>query len=405
MSRDTRLTHPRGRTSPPAPNTRRVAPPGLIASAVAAVFLLSSFWAPLAAQSLRGSANSLAIQNQMAHQHNYTYLATTAQLERFVTAGYLVPVRGNRDFRVHHNVSFPYAREGVRTFLTRLGRQYRSACGEQLVVTSLARPQSRQPYNASSESVHPTGMAVDLRTSRRSRCRNWLENVLLTLERQGVLEATREYHPPHYHIAVFPEPYVQYVASLTDGEEASPVSSAPEASEVAEAPAAPSDPGDADYRRYQVKAGDSLWQIARSAGVTVDTLRAANGLSSERIRPGQQLRIPQAGIEVAANGSDYRVQPGDSLWEIARSAGVSVLDLRVANDLSSEHIKPGQQLRIPEPGVYVAASGLDYQVQPGDSLWEIAQAHSTSVDRIRLENGLRSDGIRPGQVLTVPAGQ
>lgn len=390
---------------------RRVAPPGLIASAAATVFLLSSLWAPLAAQSLRGSANSLAIQNQMARQHAYTYIATTSQLERFVASGYLVPVRGNDDFRVHHNVSFPYARVGVRTFLERLGRQYRSACGEQLVVTSLARPQSRQPYNASSESVHPTGMAVDLRTSRRSQCRNWLENVLLTLERQGVLEATREYHPPHYHIAVFPDPYVQYVASLTDGEEASSVSSAPEAPEassVSSAPEAPepsADPGDADYRRYQVKAGDSLWKIARSTGVSVVDLRAANGLSSNHLRPGQQLRIPQAGIDVASNGSDYRVQPGDSLWQIARSAGVSVLDLRVANGLSSERIKPGQQLRIPEPGVYVASSGFDYQVQPGDSLWEIAQAHSTSVDRIRLENGLRSDGIHPGQVLTVPAGQ
>ncbi len=52
----------------------------------------------------------------------------------------------------------------------------------------------------------------------------------------------------------------------------------------------------------------------------------------------------------------------------------------------------------------MASAGYDYRVQRGDSLWDIAQTHSTSVDQIRAENGLRSDRIQPGQVLTVPAG-
>ncbi len=216
-------------------NTGRAASTSLIGAVAAALFLLSSFWAPVEAQSLRGSPRSLDVQNQMARRHDFSYIATTSQVERFIAAGYLVPVRGNRDFRVHDGVSFPYAREAVRTFLQRLGRQYRNACGEQLVVTSLTRPLSRQPRNASSESVHPTGMAVDLRRSKRSQCRAWLERTLLALERQGVLEATREYWPPHYHIAVFPEPYRQYVADLDSRQEA------------------PSDGGPAGL--YQVRAG------------------------------------------------------------------------------------------------------------------------------------------------------
>lgn len=302
--------------------------------AIAMILFLSCIWAPLHAQTLRGSPRSLDIQNQMARLHDYSYIVTPAQLERFVAAGYLVPIRGNADFSIHSGVSYPYARKTVQTFLARLGSQYRSACGEQLVVTSLTRPKTRQPRNASSESVHPTGMAIDLRRSRRSQCRAWLERVLLSLEQQGVLEATREYWPPHYHIALFPEPYETYVASVENREESR------------------------------------------------DDAPADDGATGE-----------------------YLVKAGDSLWRIARSAGLSVADLRIANELSSNRIHPGQRLRIPDTGIQIASAGFDYQVRRGDSLWDIAQAHSTSVQRIRVENGLNTNRIRPGQVLTVPNGE
>lgn len=303
-------------------------------------FLISTLllvWAipqVLAAQSLRGSNASLDIQNRMARQHDFTYIETSRQVERFVEGGYLVRVRGNADFRLDNEVSFPYARPEVRTFLQRLGRQYRSACGEQLVVTSLTRPQSRQPRNASDRSVHPTGMAVDLRRSNHSPCRAWLESVLLSLERGRVLEATRERHPPHYHVAIFPDPYASYVARITAEDR------------VAEA----------DH--------------------------------------GNEGAIPDS----------YRVRRGESLWSIARSLGVSLVDLRIANGLSSDRIYPGQMLQVPTTEVRMAG-GYSYQVQPGDSLWKIARAHSISVRRLRQENGLRSDRIRPGQVLTVPVGE
>ena len=57
----------------------------------------------------------------------------------------------------------------------RLGGQYRGACGEQLVITSLTRPATLQPRNASERSVHPTGMALDIRYSWDRSCRRWLE--------------------------------------------------------------------------------------------------------------------------------------------------------------------------------------------------------------------------------------
>jgi len=163
--------------------------------------------APAAAQSLYGSHESMVRQNLVAQQHDYAYLRTTQEVVQSIGSGILVAVHGNDDFQLANGeVSFPYARPEVKTFLEQLSSAYHAACGEPLVVTSLVRPISRQPWNASPISVHPTGMAVDLRRSDRHGCRQWLESTLLALEGQGMIEATRERWPPHYHVAVFPDP-------------------------------------------------------------------------------------------------------------------------------------------------------------------------------------------------------
>lgn len=222
--------------------------------------------APAAAQSLRGSTPSLDRQNSVARQHDYTFLSSTRQARSFVDAGYLVRVGSTSDYTVKSGV-LPYARPAVALFIQRLGSQYRAACGEKLVVTSLTRPKSRQPRNASPRSVHPTGMALDLRRSSRSSCRSWLEGVLLHLEGKGVLEATYERRPPHYHVALFPTQYESYVANLGNAPAGAP-------------------------REYFVRRGDSLWEIAREHDTTVAELRAANNLRNSRIYAGQVLTVP-----------------------------------------------------------------------------------------------------------------
>jgi len=162
---------------------------------------------PAAAQSLYGSHESLVRQNLVAQQHDYAYLRTGHDVAQAVEGGTLVAVHGNEDFELAlGEVSFPYARPEVKTFLEQLSSAYHAACGEPLVVTSMVRPITRQPWNASPISVHPTGMAVDLRRSDRRGCRQWLESTLLALEGEGMIEATRERWPPHYHVAVFPDP-------------------------------------------------------------------------------------------------------------------------------------------------------------------------------------------------------
>jgi hypothetical protein len=161
---------------------------------------------------LKGSRASMERQNQIAHELDYSFLRTDRQVAKLADAGRLVAVTGGADYRVL--ASWPYARPVVKQFVERLASDYRAGCGEPLVVTSLTRPSQKQPGNASPLSVHPAGMAVDLRVSRDAGCVTWLQKELLGLEERGVIDATREYNPPHFHIAVFPEPYQGYVAQL-----------------------------------------------------------------------------------------------------------------------------------------------------------------------------------------------
>ncbi len=193
---------------------------------------------PLAAEvpvSLRGSPASMVRQNSVATELGFA--RTPDQLRELEAAGELVRLEGSPHYEVADFVRWNLARPEMRLFVERLAKQYHEATGERLVVTSLTRPASDQPGNSHALSVHPTGMAVDLRVSQSASSRQWLETALLGLEDLGVLDITREYSPPHYHVALFPLEYMAYVEPRLKAEEAF-AEQAAEAEKVAEAMAA-----------------------------------------------------------------------------------------------------------------------------------------------------------------------
>ena len=237
------------------------------------LLLIAIFAAPAWGQSLRGSQASVDRQHREARQHDFTFLRRPAQLERFVDAGLLVPLETDEHYRLH-DVSFNAVRPEVKLFVERLSSQYLAACDERLVVTSLTRPTSRQPANASRRSVHPTGMAVDLRTPAAPACRRWLESTLLGLERQRVLDATLEKSPRHFHVAVFPDEYLAHVAASTGRSKSALLASV-------QGPT-----------RHMVRRSETLSEIAERYGTTPARIKAANKMKSNVIRPGQTLEIP-----------------------------------------------------------------------------------------------------------------
>jgi hypothetical protein len=160
---------------------------------------------------LPGSRSSMVRQHEIAVEEHYSFLRTPNDVRRLVEAGGLVPITDGDNYALS-KVMFAYARPVVKSFLERFAAEYRDSTGSRLVVTSLVRPEVLQPRNASVLSVHPAGMAVDLRVPKDARARAFLERSLLGMERQQLLDVTRERRPAHYHVAVFPEAYQAYAA-------------------------------------------------------------------------------------------------------------------------------------------------------------------------------------------------
>ncbi|MGH7664332.1 MAG: DUF5715 family protein [Gemmatimonadaceae bacterium] len=237
---------------------------------LAAPFLMTALAPTAGAQSLRGSVKSVNRMYRHAVSHELYFYRTSAGVRTAAERGRFVRLKGNEDFALHE-VGYPFVRQETRVFVLRLAEQYRDACGEQLVVTSAVRPRSGQPDNASRRSVHPTGMAIDIRKPR-GRCLRWLRSTLVSLEKSDVIEATEEFYPPHFHVAVFPDPYRDHVEELGGD------------------PRLNTDSGE----RYEIRRGDSLWEIATRFGTTVDELKRVNELTASTVFPGQEILVPSA---------------------------------------------------------------------------------------------------------------
>ncbi|ERJ11292.1 LysM peptidoglycan-binding domain-containing protein, partial [Haloplasma contractile] len=160
---------------------------------------------------------------------------------------------------------------------------------------------------------------------------------------------------------------------------------------------------------YTVQAGDNLWSISRAYNVSIDAIRQANNLTTDELSIGQLLDIPEITTNQQTATTSYTVQPGDNLSVIASTYNVTVNDLMNTNQLSTDVLQIGQVLEIPQeatvtPGVNQAieAETVNYTVQPGDSLWTIANQYNVTVDALKQANNITTDTIVVGDTLTVP---
>ena len=155
-------------------------------------------------------------------------------------------------------------------------------------------------------------------------------------------------------------------------------------------------PIDSNY--YTVKSGDSLWSISRKFGITVDELKSANNLSSNLLSVGQNLIIP--GKEAQATGDEYVVKKGDTLYSIARKYNTSVDNLKSINNITTDSLAIGQIIKLPSTS---STASDTYIVKKGDSLYSIARTYNTSVDKLKEINNLTSNALAIGQVLKLPS--
>ena len=150
---------------------------------------------------------------------------------------------------------------------------------------------------------------------------------------------------------------------------------------------------------YTVKLGDTLYSIARKFNTTVAELKSLNNLSSNNLTIGQQLKIPTN--EVEEEFIKYTVKLGDTLYTIAQNYNLSVDDIIEYNNLGTTVLTPNQVLKLPinlqdddEENIYT--------VKPGDTLYSIAKNFNTTVNQIKTLNNLSNNTLSIGQQLKIP---
>lgn len=172
--------------------------------------------------------------------------------------------------------------------------------------------------------------------------------------------------------------------------------------------------------KYKVRRGDSLSEIADKFGVTIAELKKWNGIKGNSIAAGKTLKIFSSsstssyGDITTKNSSNltyYKVNPGETIGQIAEKFKVKISDIQNWNNLSSNKIIAGSRLKI-----YSSTSVNDIDVEPvknsnnsagthiikrGETISSIANLYNVSVSDLRKWNNLDDDNIRAGDKLII----
>ncbi|MDH5388026.1 MAG: LysM peptidoglycan-binding domain-containing protein [Gammaproteobacteria bacterium] len=186
------------------------------------------------------------------------------------------------------------------------------------------------------------------------------------------------------------------------------------------------------WQRHRIKSGETLSQIAVKYDTTVKHLRKVNRIRGNNIRAGKHLLIPVAsrkrtdyalsagqrlsGIKNTSKGKtriNHIVQKGESFWEISRKYNVDMHKLAKWNGMAiRDPLRQGQTIVVwkTNPTTQGALSqrkpsdtikSISYTVRNGDSLSQIANRYSVSVNDLHRWNKIEKKYLQPGQRIKV----
>ena len=157
---------------------------------------------------------------------------------------------------------------------------------------------------------------------------------------------------------------------------------------------------------YTVKSGDTLYGISNQFGVSVSDLANINNISpTSTLKIGQVLTIPSSTGTNPSTFFIYIVKSGDSLYNIAKKYDTTVNELIKLNNLKTNNLSIGQQLKIPETynneDSISLPNYINYTVQKGDNLYSIANKYKTTPETIIKDNSLKNNNLSIGQNLKI----
>ena len=153
---------------------------------------------------------------------------------------------------------------------------------------------------------------------------------------------------------------------------------------------------------YKVQHGDTLYDIAKRSGTSINNIKKWSNLKSNVLYSGQVLRVkaPTSKITTAT----YTVKHGDTLYDVSKRSGVSMSNIKKWSNISSNVLHTGQvlQLKAPAPKKVQTSDKItskSYQISKGDTLYSISKRSGVSVNNIKKYNNLKSNNIVVGQTL------
>ncbi len=215
---------------------------------------------------------------------------------------------------------------------------------------------------------------------------------------------------------------------------------------IESAPTVATDPApEPRFVEHTVGERETLWDIARAYGVSVDDIMRANELRPRdvrRIRSGMTLRIPgaetQAAVETAVHRAQaaaaplpeiegaawHRLTEGQTLWEVASLYEVTasaIVEQNGFDDDTVRMLRPGQAIQVPgitardvarvteriarDAPSRTAHRGFRHTLARGESIWSLAASFGVSVSEIMAANRLspeQATSLREGRTLFIP---
>ncbi len=154
---------------------------------------------------------------------------------------------------------------------------------------------------------------------------------------------------------------------------------------------------------YTVTLGDSLYSISRRFNISIEQIRNLNQLQQDSIYPGQILVLKQNIGTNTLSPQKHTVRAGESLYSIARLYQLSVTEIKHLNPLASSNLRIGQELLV-SARTQKESSPKDafyHTVVPGESLYFIANLYNITVSELVRLNGLLSNNLKVGQTLKI----
>ncbi|MGM0410711.1 MAG: LysM peptidoglycan-binding domain-containing protein, partial [Bacillota bacterium] len=136
---------------------------------------------------------------------------------------------------------------------------------------------------------------------------------------------------------------------------------------------------------------------------TIKSFQSNNGLDVDGVIGNKTYET----LKEVTSEIEYEVKKGDTLYDLAKEYDISIEDIKKRNNLSSYIIRPGDKIYIPKTGkgggkTDNLKNNIIHEVEAGDSLSLIAKRYGTDIETIKLANNLKNSNIRIGEELTIP---